>query len=277
MRVLLQPLERVLVQHDRRDPGDHVRAERLLLVEDRAHRLRQPRLEVEQRRDDGRRAQVEGDRVAAAARVAGFHVDQQVVGEDGGHLPVGRAQHAAEPAHDLERDTRLDVVHRIEQPLEVRALVLERRLGELDVALLHRRPQDHVAPHARERGLRPRLQRRHLDREVLLRVRAAREPPAALQLLDAEGTGIDRRDRRVPGDDLDLALLARAVAAAGRVDGDAVPARGVEDRRAGEHARLLDGAVFARLEEAQADAVGVLLLGKVHDRAHVVAAACFSR
>src|SRR5207237_10920257 len=130
---------------------------------------------------------------------------------------------------------------------------------------------------AGERGLRTRLQRRNLDGEVVLRVRAAREAPAALQLLDRECARIDRADRRVPRDHLDLALLARAMAAARGVDGDAVPAGGVEDRRAGKDARLLDGAILARLEEAQANAVRVLLLREVDDRTHAVAAACFSR
>ncbi len=143
-----------------------------------------------------------------------FHVDEHVVDDDGGHLPVRATQRAAELAHDVERDAQLEVVHRGEQPFEIRLLVLERRLDELDVALLHRGPEDDVAPDADERGLRSRLQRRHLDRQVLERVRAAREAPAALQLLDGERARIDRADRRVPGDDLDLALLARAVAAA---------------------------------------------------------------
>ena len=200
VRVPLQHLERVVVHHDRRDPRDHVGAERLLRVQDRLHRLRLPGLEVEQRRDDGRRAEIERDRVAAAARVALLDVDQHVVGEHGGHLPVRAAQRAAELAHDVERHARLDVVHRREQPLEIGLLIVERRLVELDVALLHRRPQDHVAPDADERRLRPRLQRRHLDRQVLLRRRAAREPPAVLQLLDRERARVDRADRRVPGD-----------------------------------------------------------------------------
>ena len=62
----LQPVERLGVHHRRADPGDHVAAERLLLVEHRAHRDRRAGGQVEQRRDDGRGAEVEGDRVAAA-------------------------------------------------------------------------------------------------------------------------------------------------------------------------------------------------------------------
>ena len=81
---------------------------------------------------------------------------------------------------------------RVEQALDVRALVLERRLLEHQVALLHRRAQDHVAPDADERRLRPRLQRRHLDDEVLARRRPAGEPPAVAQLVGAERARVDR-------------------------------------------------------------------------------------
>ena len=57
--------ERVGVHHRRRDARDHVGAVGLLAVEHRAHRERLAGLEVEQRRDDRRRAEVERDRVAA--------------------------------------------------------------------------------------------------------------------------------------------------------------------------------------------------------------------
>src|SRR5262249_54443449 len=53
--------------------------------------------------------------------------------------------------------------------------------------------------------------------------------------------------------------------------------RCVEDRRAGKHARLLDRAILAGLEEAQAHPLGVRLLRQVLDGAHGAAAACFSR
>ena len=119
-----------VVHHRRRDPRDHVGAERLLRVEDRAHRLRLAGLEVEQRRDDGRRAEVEGDRVAACRscrparrRSAGRRRARR--------SPSSRDARSVPPsvAHDLERDAQLDVVHRREHALEIRALVLERRLG----------------------------------------------------------------------------------------------------------------------------------------------------
>ena len=122
---------------------------------------------------------------------------------------------------------------------EVRALVLERRLLQHEVPLLHRGPQDHVPPDAHERRLRPRLERRHLDHELAARRRAAGEPPAVVQLVGRERTRVDRRDGQLALDHAHLALLARAVAAAGGVDRDAVPAGRVEHRRARGHAHLL--------------------------------------
>ena len=144
--------------------------------------------------------------------------------------------------------------------LEVGGLVLERRLGQLEVALLHGRAQDHVPPDADERRLRPRLQQRHRDDEILLGRRAAGEPPARLQLVDRERARVDRRERLLPGRDAHLALLARAVAAAGRVDRDAVPARAVEERRARGDARFLDRAVG--LLEDEPDAIRMDLLDR---------------
>ena len=277
MRARPQRLERARVEHRGADARDHVRAERLLQVQDRAHRERLSRLEIEQRGDDRGRAEIECDRVAALRGVAGLDVDQQVVDDHGGHLPVGVAEGAPERAQDGERHARLDVVHRREQPLEVGRLVLERRLGQLDVPLLHRRPKDHVPADAGERRLRARLQQRHLDEEVLGGVRTAGEPPAGLQLLRRERARVDSRDRLLAARDAHLALLARAVAAAGRVDRHAVPARSVEQRRPGRDARLLHGAV--RLLEDEPDAVGMRVLEHrlgLRD-GHAAAAACFFR
>ena len=193
-------------------------------------------------------------------------------------LKRARAQHAAELAHDRQRNVRLEVVDGVEQALDVGALVLQRRLVELDVALLHRRAQDHVAPDADQRRLGARLQRRHADHEVLARGRAAGQPPAVAQLVRAERARVDRADRRLPAQHLHLALAARAVAAARRVDRDPVPARGVEDRRPARHAHL--GAVG---QEAQQDALGavggallvhrLLLARELRARAHDAAAA----
>ena len=87
---------------------------------------------------------------------------------------------------------RLEVLDRVEHALDVRALVLQRRLLEHEMALLHGGPQDHVPADADQRRLRPRLQRRHVHDEVLARGRPAREPPAFAQLVGAERARVDR-------------------------------------------------------------------------------------
>ena len=116
-------------------------------------------LEVEQRGHHRGGAEVEGERVAGARRVARLDVDHLLVDDDRGDLEARGAQDAAELAHDVQRDVGLEVVDGVEQALHVRALVLHRRLVELDVALDHRGAQDHVAPDADQRRLGPRLQR----------------------------------------------------------------------------------------------------------------------
>src|ERR1019366_3727562 len=83
---------------------------------------------------------------------------------------------------------------------------------------------------------------------------AAGQPPAVAQLVGGEGAGVDRADRDLARDDPDLAFLAGAVSAAGRVDCDPVPAGGVEDRRATGHADL--GAVG---QEAQSHPLGAVV------------------
>ena len=273
VRLRAQHAERARVEHRRADPRDHVGAERLLRVEDRAHGKRLPGLEVEQRRNAGRRAEVVGNRMAPRGRVARLHVQQQVVDDDGRHVPVRVAQCLAERTQELERHAQLEVVHRGEDALEIGDLVLERRLRQLEMALLYRRPEDHVPADSDERRLRPRLQERHLDHEVLLRLRAAGEAPPGLQLVGRERARVDRRELLPPRGDAHLALLAGAVAAARRVDRDAVPARAVEQRRAGRNARFLRRAV--RLLEDEPDAIRMDLLD--HGLDHAAAAACFLR
>src|SRR5439155_681469 len=105
-------------------------------------------------------------------------------------------------------------------------------LGQLQVPLLHRRAQDDLAADADGRGFGPGGQRRHLDRRVPDGRGAAGQPPAVGDLLRRVGPDVQAGRRgRVLGDP-DPALLAGAVAAAGRVDGDAVPAGRVEQGHA---------------------------------------------
>ena len=64
VRGVAQPAEGGRVHHRRADPGDHVAAEGLLLVEHRGHRDRGAGDQVEQRGHHRGGAEVEGDRVA---------------------------------------------------------------------------------------------------------------------------------------------------------------------------------------------------------------------
>ena len=248
----------------------------MLRIERTAARL--AGLEVEQRRHHGRGAEVVGDRVAARRRVARLDVDRTSSTSTAVTCQFAVAQRLAEPAHHFQRDAQLYVVHRLQDPLEVRGLVLERRLRQLEVALLHGRPEDHVAPDAGQRGFRARLQRRHLDDEVLAAAcarQASRHPAFSSSVENARGStaAIACAARRDPH----LALLARAVAAAGRVDRDAVPARAVEQRRAGRDAGLLDGAV-GLLEDAAGRGPGARLEHGLAVQARALAAAaCFLR
>ena len=71
------------------------------------------------------------------------------------------ASTVGQPAQRVEVDPQLEVVDRLDQPGHVGALVGQRRLVELDIALLDRRAQDDLAPDADGRRLRPGHHRRH--------------------------------------------------------------------------------------------------------------------
>ena len=119
----LQAPECIGVHHRGADPGDHVAAEGLLLVQSRGDGHRGAEREVEQRGHDRGGAEVEGDRVAHFAGVARLDIDQGLVDHDGGHLEVGLAQHLREPPQHRQVDGQLQVVDRLGQPGEVGALV----------------------------------------------------------------------------------------------------------------------------------------------------------
>ena len=242
-------VERVGVHHRGADAADDVGAERLLLVEHALDGDGGTGLDVEQVGDDGGGAEVVGDREAPAGRVAGLDGDQLGVGDHGGELPVRRAQRLAERAQHADRCCQLEVVHGVHDALDVGALVGEGGLFELEEALDDRRSQDHLAADADGRGLRACLQRRHLDGEVGRGLDAAGQAPAGAQLIGGEGAAVELRQGRLALGDLHLALAARAVAAAGRVDRDAVPRGRVEDGHAAGHLH-----VDAAGGEAQADA-----------------------
>ena len=151
-----------------------------------AHRDRRAGDQVEQGRDDGRRAEVEGDARAGARVVSpastSIRMSSTITAVTSKSLA---AQHGRQPTQRVQVDPQLEVVDRGEQPLEVGLLVLQGRLGELDVALLDGRPQDHLAADADRRGLGPGGQRRHVDGQVVGRLHQAGQPPAGAQLVGA--------------------------------------------------------------------------------------------
>ena len=114
----------------------------------------------------------------------------------------------------------------------------KRRLGELDAALLQRGPQDHLPTDADGGRLGPGDQGRHLDPQVLVAWarQASRQPARSSSGVNARGSSRDTAHLAL--DHLHLALAAGAVAAAGGVDRDAVPAGRVEQGRPGRHPDL---------------------------------------
>ncbi len=121
---------------------------------------------------------------SALGRVAGLDVDQQVVDDDAGDPVVGlRAGRAAAAAarSASTRSSRSSIASR--RRCEVGALVGERRLVELDVALLQGRMQDHLPTDADGGRLRPGRRaaaRRRRGRAAACG--AAGEPPAVGEL-----------------------------------------------------------------------------------------------
>ena len=156
-----------VVHHRRRDPGDDVGAERLLALRIERTAARLAGLEVEQRRHHGRGPEVERDRVARCRRVAGLDVDQEVVRDDGGDLPV------------------------------VRRSVRRARARSSSAPAARRRPSRRAAARGRTSGPRasPRRARRSASAPPAAGSRAARRRPSA-----AFGPGLQRRhlDRRGP-------------------------------------------------------------------------------
>ena len=117
-------------------------------------------------------------------------------------------------------------------------------------------------PDADGGGLGPRGQRavrRPRGRAVADTRQASRQPSSSWSGVKVRSSC--RRDRDVPTPVVDphLALVAGAVAAAGGVDGDAVPRRGVEDRDARRHPDRRGGAGAPVDREGQVDPAGAVV------------------
>ncbi len=251
-----EPVERAVVQHDARDAGYDVGAERLLPVEHRVHSQGRAAREVEQGGDHRRRTEVVRDREQPLGRVAGLDVYEHIVDDHGSGLVPRFAQHRADRAQGVQVDPELEVVKLGQQALEVGRLVRQRGLLQLDEPLLHGRAEDDLASDADGRRLRAGDEGRHLHLEVAHGFEPTGEPPALAQLVALERPRVERRHRGGAVEHPHLALLAGAVPTAGRVDGDAVPASGVEEGHPRRDAHL----PAARLE-AEVNALAAVLFG----------------
>ena len=165
--------------------------------------------------------------------VARLHGDQHVVHDHRGDLVVrlraasGRGSCSTDSSARGSRSSSW-------ASTRSRSLAWSARVGSASsrYRFCTRRAQDDLPADADGGGLGPGGQRRHLDRRVPGGRGAAGQPPAVLDLLRRVGPDVQAGRRgRVLGDP-DPALLAGAVAAAGRVDGDAVPAGRVEQGHA---------------------------------------------
>jgi hypothetical protein len=111
--------------------------------------------------------------VQTAGRVPRLDVDEQLVDDHRRNPVVGVAEDPRQPSQHAHLDAQLEIVDRLLKAVEVAALVVERGLLELDVALLQRRVQDHLSADADGSRLRSRDERRHVDHEIGLGLRAA--------------------------------------------------------------------------------------------------------
>ena len=228
-----QRAERRVVEHRRRHARDHVGAVGLLAVEHRLHRRGRAGLEVEQRGHDRRRAEVERDREPARGRVARLdaistssqttavtskNASRRIlpsVRTTASSIRGSRSSSASSTRATSERWSSSDG----SSSTRWRFCTAGRRITW--------RPTPTSAAFGRvcSGGTCTSRSARASARQ------ASRQPSRSSSGLNARGsTGADRHVALV---DPHLALLARAVAAARRVDRDAVPARRVEDRRAG--------------------------------------------
>ena len=146
----------LIALHAVADPGDDVGAERCLAVERRPDGLRHSRAQVHQRADDRRGAQVEGDTVALLARVARFDGDQLIAAKHGRNLELSAAKQGRERAKDAKVGLHVEALggEGVAESLDVAALVLEIRLGQLHVDLPDVGIEQHQPVDAHGRGLR---------------------------------------------------------------------------------------------------------------------------
>ena len=239
LRALLERVERALVHHRRRDARDHVGAERLLAVEHRAHRGRRARSRgrAASRRPSSCRGRTRSRSGARSCRRArrrsarrrtttavtfqfALRSTRPSVRSTGSSARGSRSSSASCRRSKSERWS--SIVGSVST--RWRFCTAGRRITW--------RPTPTSAAFGRvcSGGTSITSSPRAGARQ------ASRQPSRSSSGVNARGS--TARDRHVALEHAHLALLARAVAAAGRVDRDAVPARRVEHRRAARHAHL---------------------------------------
>ena len=227
-----------VVEHRGRHARDDVGAVGLLAVEHRAHRGRLAGLEVEQRGDDRRGAEVERDREPARGRVAGLDAISRssqttaVTSKCASRSILPSVFTTASSTRGSRSSSASSTRCTSERwsssvgssSTRWRFCTAGRRITW--------RPTPTSAAFGRvcSGGTSTTRSSRAGARQ------ASRQPSRSSSGLNARGS--TELDRHVAVEHPHLALLARAVAAARGVDRDAVPARGVEDRRAAGHAHV---------------------------------------
>ncbi len=128
--LLLQFAEAVRVRGGVADAAHHVVAERDLRVGARRHRQLAAADEVHQEADDGRRPDVERDAEVLAGRVARFQGHEAPLRGHGGHVEIPAADDRGQFPQHAQVEVHFLLAERGEQPVRVRALVVQRRRGQ---------------------------------------------------------------------------------------------------------------------------------------------------
>ena len=178
-------VDAVRAVHRVADARDDVGAERRLAVEGGTHRGGHPCAQVHQRPDQRCRADVERDPEAFLGGVARLDRHQLLAGQHRRDLEARVAQrHRQRAQHGHARGHVVAFRgESVAQPRYVAALVLEVRLGQLEVDLPDVGVDDDEAAQAHRRGLGHTQQLRHLANQVFVDACLARESPAVVGLV----------------------------------------------------------------------------------------------
>ena len=235
----LQLLEAFLLPHRVRDARQDVASVDRLGIERRGHRAGAAGVQVHQGADDRRGAQIEGDAVALARRVARLDGDQGLAAQHGGHVELGVAQRLRQGAEDRQRSGHREprLAQGVLEALVVGALVVKCRLVELQTHLVDVRIEQDLPADTEHGGLGGGEEARHLHDHFVAHLGLARQTPAGREILLRQVILVRRSNRCGAFDHLHAALAARTASAAGTLDRLARPGGGMEQGRSGGHPR----------------------------------------